>query len=343
MDPSTSYVEVAPEKLWKALSIVYELNRERDSNKLLALILDAAISLVGAERGFIILAEDIAADRTDKELSFTIRTARNFDKESIPEPERKISFSIVQNVIEHGETQVLESALDHPLFASKRSVRDQKLRSVLCMPLKVEDKVAGAIYLDNRFAIRVFGSPEEQLMTIFAAQAGVALMTARHLELLEKLNAVLSEHNSTKTVIITEQRSHIEVLDRELVIARDRVSLQNRYQQIRGQSEALRKVLTLIDRIADSEETILISGETGTGKELVANALHKQSGRRKERFVALNCPALSKELLESELFGHKKHSWTGAHSDRDGLFVAANKGTIFVGYKSSGYDQISVN
>ena len=105
------------------------------------------------------------------------------------------------------------------------------------MPLKVEDEVVGAIYLDNRFAIRVFGNPEQKLMSIFAAQAGVALMTARHLNLLKKVNKELSDHNSRKEIIISEQQNHIEVLDRELIITRDRVNLQNRYQKIRGQSE----------------------------------------------------------------------------------------------------------
>jgi serine/threonine-protein kinase PknK len=335
MDSATHFVgdlptDIAPEQLWKALSIVYELNRERDPNKLLEFILDAAVSLVRAERGFVILTEDLPEENADTDAPLTIRTARNFDKESIPEPERKVSYSIIREVLATGKTQIVDSALDHPTFSSKHSVRDQKLRSVLCMPLKVEEKIVGGIYLDNRFAVQVFGSAEEKLMTVFAAQAGVALLTARHLKMLEKLNHELSEHNNRKEVIITEQRSHIEVLDRELYIARDRVNLQNRYQQIRGQSDALRKVLSLIDRVAETDETVLVTGETGTGKELVANALHKQSHRRKHRFVPLNCPALSKELLESELFGHMKNSWTGAHAKRDGLFVAANKGTIFL-------------
>lgn len=334
MDSSPSFLaandtEIAPDKLWKALAVVYELNRERDPERLLELILDAAVSLVGAERGFIILSEDIEK-HSASDAALTVSIARNFDKESIPAPERKFSYSIVEEVLAKGSTQVLECAQDHPLFANKRSVRDQKLRSVVCAPLRVEDQVVGAIYMDNRFAAKVFGATEEKLMGIFAAQAGVALLTARHMRELEKLNAELSDHNSRKEIIITEQRSHIEILDRELIMTRDRVNLQNRYEKIRGQSDALRKVLTLIDRVAESNETVLIMGETGTGKELFANALHKQSRRRKERFVALNCPALSKELLESELFGHLKGSWTGAHSKRDGLFVAANKGTIFL-------------
>lgn len=334
MSSSPSFLDnaktnIPPEKLWKALEVVYELNRERDQERLLELILDAAVSLVGAERGFIILSEDIAKhDAGDSAL--TVSVARNFDKESIPTPERKFSYSIVEEVLKKGVSQVIECAQDHPLYANKRSVRDQKLRSVICAPLRVEDQIAGAIYMDNRFAAKVFGADEEKLLSVFAAQAGVALLTARHLKELEKLNAELSDHNSRKEIIISEQRNHIEVLDRELLMTRDRVKLQNRYEKIRGQSDALRKVLALIDRVAESNETVLIMGETGTGKELFANALHKQSLRRKERFVALNCPALSKELLESELFGHLKGSWTGAHSKRDGLFVAANKGTIFL-------------
>ena len=319
-------------KLWKALSLCEGLSRERDFDALLAQILDAAVELVEAERGFILLRSDgTPAD------DFTVRCARNFDKEEILGARTKVSKGIVFRVFKTGRTEIIESAGEHPIFSTRRSVRDQKLRSVIVAPLRRESEVIGAIYLDNRFAVRVFGESEGRLMGVFAAQAEVALQTARHLaELaanaaeLERLNAELASVNERNEALILEQQTKISVLDRELDLVRDRVSLQARYRRLRGRSPALRRVLSLMDRVAESDETVLITGETGTGKELVARALHANSDRRNGHFVAVNCAAISAQLLESELFGHLEGSWTGASRDREGLIVKAGGGTLFL-------------
>ena len=96
-----------------------------------------------------------------------------------------------------------------------------------------------------------------------------------------------------------------------------------------GDSEAIRRVRALVERVAPTPATVLIEGETGTGKELVARMLHERSGRRGP-FVAVNCGAIPPELMETELFGHAKGAFTGAHQQRDGLFVAARAGTLFL-------------
>ncbi len=97
-----------------------------------------------------------------------------------------------------------------------------------------------------------------------------------------------------------------------------------------GKSAAMRELYTLIDRAAQVDITVLVTGETGTGKELVARAIHRRSTRREQRFVAVNCGALPPELVESELFGHAKGAFTGAVSAKDGLFHEANHGTLFL-------------
>jgi len=97
-----------------------------------------------------------------------------------------------------------------------------------------------------------------------------------------------------------------------------------------GSSPAMQKVYSLIERVAPSDVPVLIQGETGTGKELVARALHENSKRKNQRLLAENCAAVPENLLESELFGHKKGSFTGAVVDRPGHFVAADGGTVFL-------------
>ena len=101
-------------------------------------------------------------------------------------------------------------------------------------------------------------------------------------------------------------------------------------RKLTGHSEAMQKVYRLIDRIAPTESTIVILGDTGTGKELVARAIHDKSRRAGKPFVAVNCGALPESLIESELFGHKKGSFTGADANRTGLFEVANGGTLFL-------------
>jgi DNA-binding NtrC family response regulator len=111
-----------------------------------------------------------------------------------------------------------------------------------------------------------------------------------------------------------------------------RKELKNRYrfENIIGTSRAMQQVYNIINKVADTDSTVLIQGESGTGKELVARGLHFNSNRQHHPFVAINCSALPENLLESELFGHKKGAFTGAVADKRGLFEEANLGTIFL-------------
>lgn len=111
-----------------------------------------------------------------------------------------------------------------------------------------------------------------------------------------------------------------------------RTELQKKYQfdHIIGKSEEIKSVLSMIERVADSDSTVLVTGDSGTGKELVARAVHYNSNRSEQAFVAINCGAIPSELLESELFGHVKGAFTGAVANRVGRFEMADGGTIFL-------------
>jgi transcriptional regulator with GAF, ATPase, and Fis domain len=106
--------------------------------------------------------------------------------------------------------------------------------------------------------------------------------------------------------------------------------LQNRFQGIVGRSRPILDVFRLVEKIADSDSTIFINGESGTGKGLIARAIHDSSSRRKHPFVSVNCSAIPESLMESELFGHVRGAFTGANADRVGRFEQANKGTLFL-------------
>ena len=117
---------------------------------------------------------------------------------------------------------------------------------------------------------------------------------------------------------------------RENILLKDAVVRLEGTSEIFGESPAIREVRERIARVAPTSATVLITGETGTGKELVARAIHRNSPRASKPFVAVNCAAFTETLLESELFGHEKGAFTGADRQRQGLFEAAHDGTLFL-------------
>jgi two-component system response regulator HupR/HoxA len=121
-----------------------------------------------------------------------------------------------------------------------------------------------------------------------------------------------------------------ERLRAENVSLRREVERRYSFDQIVGSSPAMNQVFELMEKVAETDATVLISGETGTGKDLVARAIHYAGPRKAQRFVAQNCAALPDTLLESELFGHRRGAFTGAHADKKGLFEVAHRGTIFL-------------
>jgi formate hydrogenlyase transcriptional activator len=129
---------------------------------------------------------------------------------------------------------------------------------------------------------------------------------------------------------IDDQKRTEERLRNENLILREEIDRSSMFEDIVGSSEPLRKVLHQLRKVAPSDSTVLILGETGTGKELVARALHKQSSRSARAFIAVNCAAIPPSLIASELFGHEKGAFTGATERRIGRFEAANGGTIFL-------------
>lgn len=131
-----------------------------------------------------------------------------------------------------------------------------------------------------------------------------------------------------KIVEKINQKETIELLTAEKQILQDQYDYQ--YEEIIGISQVMKKLFSLINRIANQESTILIEGESGTGKELVARAIHKKSNRANKPFIKINCGALNENLLESELFGHEKGAFTGAIRQKRGRFELANNGTLFL-------------
>jgi DNA-binding NtrC family response regulator len=135
---------------------------------------------------------------------------------------------------------------------------------------------------------------------------------------------------SGEILMVVEKALRYKHLERENIFLRRQLRKKYRFENFVGDSRPIQKVFALIEKVADTDSTVLITGESGTGKELIAKAIHYNSYRRDNLMVVINCGAIPEELLESELFGHEKGAFTGAHKSRVGRFELANEGTIFL-------------
>lgn len=136
--------------------------------------------------------------------------------------------------------------------------------------------------------------------------------------------------DNDKIIPLVAKAMEKALLQKRVKELESKISKKHSFNNIIGESTSIKEVINLAEKVAKTDTTVLLLGETGSGKEVFANAIHYESKRAQQKFVAINCSALSKELLESELFGHKAGAFTGALKDRKGLFEEANQGTLFL-------------
>jgi len=269
-----------------------KLLQSYDLEKLLEALMDEVVQLTCADKGFLILLEG-------NEL--TVKVARNVSRENIEDAVARVSDSIVAKVVRTRQPLIISSAVDDPEFRSSESVVNLELRSVMCVPLMQRGELFGLIYVGNGTLVNRFEPRSLQLLTVLAAQASLLLHNAMLVNELKLDN--------------TELRKRLE---------------DQRYGEIVGACPGMKEVYRKIDKIAPTDISVLITGETGTGKELIAREIHRRSLRAKAPFVIINCGAIPENLLESELFGHVRGAFTGAVATKQGKFQAAIGGTLFL-------------
>ncbi len=288
-----------------ASTVLYEvikvINSTLDLQKVLDRTMDLVLERLGAERGMIVFSDPLT-----RELEVAV--ARNLGRED-EEEGRKLSESVVRKVIEGREPILAVDALSDGRFTSSESIVARHIVSILCVPLAIRNRLVGAIYIDHRQSSHVFGQGDLEFLVAFADQAAIAIENARLYGELEAARLRLKEENDS--------------LRREVLSSHNLDSLI-------GKSQPITFLKQTIERVARNPSTVLIRGESGTGKGLVARIIHSISPRRQAPFIHFNCAALPETLVESELFGHEKGAFTGAAGQKPGRFELAHHGTIFL-------------
>lgn len=280
------------DRLQTMLDVTASWNQSRQTDQLLIKIAEASTRLLGSERATIFLPDPSGESLIGKPaLGVKDGTLR------IP-----ATAGVVGQVIKSGQPVRVDEDISDEQRQINRDV-DQQLgfetKTILCVPmLDGKEKVIGAFEVINRKNGN-FTAEDEIALTELAAHAAVAIENTQHVEKLV----------TSKSHIADQAAGGVELI---------------------GNCESIEKLKTTLAKVAGTDLAILITGENGTGKEVVAQLAHYLSDRRDEVLVAVNCAAISETLLESELFGHEKGAFTDAHQAREGKFELANGGTLFL-------------
>jgi transcriptional regulator with GAF, ATPase, and Fis domain len=292
----------ADEKLLKEiLKLGQEVVTIRNIRDLIQHILSTLNRITGAERGGIFLLDD----KTDPP-KLVIRGSKNLTSDQIADKCFASSMKLIEEVAVSGNGRILSISSKEK---DKMSPQNNIIFSRICVPMILRDKTVGVLYHDNRLLSSAFKESDLELLSYFAALAAFALDNASAYEEIKRLNQKLSE----ETQYYKEE--HLSTLH---------------FEDIVGESSSIKSVLSKVDQVTGTDATVMITGETGAGKELVARAIHRHSGRREKPFIRVHCSALPESLIPSELFGHEKGAFTGAARRRLGRFELADEGTLFL-------------
>jgi len=265
-----------------------------DKNKLFNKILEIALKATNTQRGIIFTLNE---NTNEPEVSYQFQIADSSLKDI-----ENINKSIIKNVFDKKKAVYYTNVFSNKMFDEYKSFADLKIESIICLPLVFQNKVLGTIYLDSK-GLNTLSTEELRFLNIFSQIAVSAIKTSHNYvqlknEKKELINYRSSEHKVGKKII--------------------------------GNSPQMIKVFEDIKKIAPTNVNVLIEGESGTGKELIAKELHNLSNRKDKIFIPIDCGSLSETIIESELFGHIKGSFTGAVNDKKGLFEEADGGTVFL-------------
>ncbi|WP_167884193.1 sigma-54-dependent Fis family transcriptional regulator [Leptospira idonii] len=275
-----------------------------DLNEIFESIMVTMEKSLRLEKGSIVL-------HNKEEGVLKIVAASGLSQEEVDKGTYQPGEGITGMVFESGEPAIIESVANHPAFLNRVGYlahfkNDPHNVGLLCAPILSEQNILGVV---NAFIVQTKHTDLKSYLDFLQVVASIISQSIKIQNLVEEAKKEISRENIQ--------------LKREL---------KNKYKfgSLIGKASAMEKMFEKIQLVADSRASVLITGESGTGKEMIANAIHYNSSRSENPFIKINCAAIPENLLESELFGHKKGSFTGAVSDKKGKFELADTGSIFL-------------
>jgi transcriptional regulator with GAF, ATPase, and Fis domain len=277
----------------------------------LAAVADAALELVPtATHATLVLRDDVDSESSQDEAGYVPVLTRVRGEDGVgraPEGAVAVTRSVFRKVVRE-RAAILAADAPRETFSSE-SLLGASIRSTIGVPLWKGEEILGVVQVDNRASPDMFDSGDLDALGVLAASASLAIANARLVRRLLAAEEQLQKENSFLKGRERARTGAVEII---------------------GQSKAMKDLLGQLEKVVDTRVTVLVEGETGTGKELVASSVHYRSRRKAKLFVAQNCAALPENLLESELFGHKRGAFTGATEEKRGLFDIADGGTLFL-------------
>ncbi len=284
---------LGPDQLLSLHDLACELLKLEDYDRMLDTVVRHSLEVLRAERGFLVMQKGQGLD---------FKVVRNWSRDELEGAGEPVSRSIVRQVLESGEAVLIKDAVTDHRYQQSDSILRMQIRSVMAAPLEVDGERAGVLYLESSNLDRLFGETE------FEVFRHTLDLSSRALE------------NCLKRIVL-EQRNNL--LERNFLANR-------KFPGIVTEDPTFLKILETVAQVAPSDEPVLVQGPSGTGKELVVRALHLNSRRSQGSYVTVNCGAISPNLLESELFGHVRGSFTGASRDKTGVIASADGGSVFL-------------
>ncbi len=313
LEPTAAQIERDPNALSALYSAQKRIGAATDLERVLVEVLDAVFQLVpAATHATVVLRDDEQVPDAAAAAYVPVLTRVRLDNGQAGPPPGPVAItrSVYRKVIKERAAVLAADAPSE--VGNSESLMGASIRSTVGIPLWKGEEIIGVLQTDNRNAPGMLKPRDVEILLLLAANASLAVANARLIKRLSAAEERLQKENSFLKGREEKRRGG------------------GKEVEIIGTSTAMRRVIEQLDKVVDTRVTVLIEGETGTGKELIAAAVHYRSRRRDKLFVAQNCAALAESLLESELFGHKKGSFTGAVEEKKGLFEIADGGTLFL-------------
>lgn len=270
---------------------------EIEMKKLMGKAIDTIVKELNADQGFIVLL--------DNEHKIDTIVTKNMDLEENPSA-KDLSTSVIDKTINELKPFRINDLRNENEFALKTSIIKLELNAAICVPLISGIKVIGAVYIDRRHSSNPFNETDLIFLISFGKQIVKGIEISLEISALE------------------------EKLEKESNLKFNELRKEFSCEEIIGNSVKLFEVLKLASKVSQTDAAILVIGENGTGKDVVAKAIHHNSKRKEKPFVAINCGAIPSDLLESELFGYESGAFTGAAKTKPGRLELAEGGTIFL-------------